>query len=93
MTRLIDILIPLIYATILGFTGLLIFIQLYNRALLHLKHGTLKTIICYTAMAACPLSPFIYALFYHTALAYSDLWWWSRDSLWINLFDYSSNSP
>lgn len=61
-----DAVATLIRASVFGFTGFLIFLNLYNRALLHLKHGTFKSVVCYTAMAVLPLGFLSLALTQHS---------------------------
>ncbi|HPQ40432.1 MAG TPA: metallophosphoesterase [bacterium] len=39
---------------IFGLTGFLVFLTVYNRGLLHLRHGTFKSILCYSAMIVLP---------------------------------------
>jgi len=42
--------------------GCLLFLQVYNRLLLHMKHGKLKSMICYTAMILFPCIPGLFSL-------------------------------
>jgi len=47
-------------------TGALLFIQIYNRFILHMKHGNLKSTICYTAMITLPGGLFIFTMIYNS---------------------------
>lgn len=49
---------------LLALTGAMAFLQIYNRGLLYLKHGRLKTVICHTAMVLFPLIPALFAFVY-----------------------------
>ena len=52
----------LISALLLSASGLLIFVQIYNRFILHLRQGILKTSISVVAAAVTPLAPLWFGL-------------------------------
>ena len=54
----------LIAALLLSVSGLLVFIQIYNRLILHLRHGFLKTSISLTAAILFPAVPLWFGLFH-----------------------------